>query len=79
MYYLIHIDDDGRISIKQYEKDVLLDAIKDRDYGEMTFMDSLDEDATDPHEWGFGGANSLIIKGEIVTPKPVEVVTEYEL
>lgn len=74
MYFLIHVTEDGDVYVKQYKKDDLLKVIKDGYFGDMSFLEHIEEE--NPQYWG---ANTLIIRGEIVTPKPVEVVTDYEL
>lgn len=74
MHYLIYVSEDGDVSVTEYKKEDLLRAIKDRDYGDLEFMCKLVE--TDPQYWG---GKSLIIEGKIVSPRPVQVVTEYEL
>ena len=73
-YFLIHCSEDGDVSVTPYEKDDLLRAIKNKDYGPIEFMENINYG--DPQYWG---NKSLIIKGEIVIPKPKKVVEEYEI
>lgn len=73
MYFLIHCSEDGDISVKQYSKDELLRLLKDEDYGFIEFFDKMPKDS--PVYW----EKVLIIKGEIMCPKPIEVVKQYEI
>jgi len=72
MYFFIHCSEDGDISVTQYNKEELLEIIKE--YGDIKYFEKLEEE--DPQCWG---RNALIIKGEIATPKPKKVVEEYEI
>ena len=71
-YFLIYSSEDG-ISVTPYKKDDLLEVLKEnREYYE--YVSDLSEH--DPEYWE---GNVLIIKGEIITPKPIKVVEEYEV
>jgi len=72
-YYVIHCSEDGDKSIDVFTKDKLEEALKDEDWGENP-------------EFGDPGTVSLdyfsgllIIKGETVIPKPVELVKSYSV
>lgn len=73
-YYLIFCDEDGDVSVEEYIKPDLLKALQDEDYGPIGFIDKLGDN--DPQYWG---NNALIIKGEIVKPKPKTVFKELEI
>lgn len=75
-YFVIYCGEDGDVLVDRYEKDVLLDALKENYYGGIGFFDKMPDD-NDPQCWPNNKA--LIIKGDIVTPKPVDVVREYEI
>ena len=74
MYFLIHCSEDGDVSVDKYEKDALLLAIKENYYGDIGFFDKMPDGGV-----MYWGNRVLIIKGEIVIPKPVEVVKKYEI
>jgi len=74
MYFLIHCSEDGDVSVAKYEKDALLSAIKENYYGDIGFFDKMPDENIQ-----YWGNKVLIIKGEIVTPKPVEVIKKYEI
>ena len=80
-YFIIH-NSDGDTSVKPTTKEQFLKDIADGDYdlpiSGVTFIEDLDDvENLDTNYWP---ENSyLIIKGKIVTPKPKEIVTEYEI
>lgn len=82
MYFVI-TNSDGYTRVTPVSKETLMKEITpdddgNTDYGHIdniTFLDAIPED-TDTNYWGEG---ILIIKGEIVTPKPKEVVRSLEI
>jgi hypothetical protein len=81
-YFLITSGEDG-ISVEQLSDSEILRRIATRDgttyYGrDLTFLS--DVPASDKGHWYDVPENSvLIIKGEVVVPKPVTEVLKYEL
>lgn len=83
MYFIIR-NSDGDTHIEPVSKEKLMKVISpDEDgntyYGHIdniTFLDAIPEN-TDTNYWG--SDKVLIIKGEIVTPKPKEVIKTYEI
>lgn len=73
MYFLIHCNEDGEISVDGYGEEDLLKALADEDYGPLTFFDKMPNDS--PEYW----KKSLIIEGDIVVPKAIKVVKAYEI
>jgi hypothetical protein len=75
MYYVIH-NSEGEVSVEVLSKEIFLARLKDEWYGsEIEFFDSM-PDKNDTNYWG----NTLmVIKGEIVTPKPIMSVIEYDI
>ena len=82
MYFVIR-NSDGDTHVEPMSKEELMKGITpnedgDTDYGHIdnvTFFDKIHED-NDTNYWGEG---ILIIKGEVVTPKPKKVVETYEI
>ena len=78
-YFIISPGEDGA-RVEQMDKEELLKRITrseeedTTDYGDVDFLEKIEE--TDPNYWG---DNILIIKGEIVKPKAVKVVTKLEI
>jgi len=77
MYFIITRDQDGEIHTEALDKTGMADWLKERMDEEdiPTFVKDLKE--SDPQYWK-GEEACLIIKGEIVVPKPKEVTTKYE-
>jgi hypothetical protein len=76
-YFLITANGDGEISVEQIHNiDKFLQEFADGEHGEHDFIDGRKPWPLDPCEWR--GA-MMLIRGEIVTPKPVQVVTKYEM
>lgn len=78
-YFVITSGEDG-ISISRMSRKELEKSLKDDEWGKVKFLKHLpsidkgcfqDNDEDEP--------STLIIKGEIVIPKPVTKVTEYEI
>jgi hypothetical protein len=74
MYFLIH-NSDGDTTVTAIEPAQFLKDLADGDYGTVEFLTKLPV-MTDTNYWG--EHTYLIISGEIVAPKPKEVVTQYE-
>ena len=84
-YFRIYVNCDGDISIYRLSEGELLrdinaeltEANEDGDEPDV-FLSSLP--TIDPQDWVEGDRGvSLLIRGEIVVPKPRQVVKEYEL
>lgn len=72
-YFMIHCDGDGDIYITAYDsKEKLNRELVD---GKHKILDQIPEEIN-PMYWGDG---VLIVKGEVVSPRPTQVVTEYEI
>ena len=72
-YYVIH-NGEGDTTVDELTKEELLKRLNERWYGDIPCMKSVPEDSTD-----YWGARLLVIKGKVVTPLPVEKVTEYDV
>ena len=78
-YFLIH-NSDGNATVRTFTKEELIQEIKDMtedikpEYMPI-FIDERFE--TDTNYWSQRGY--LLIKGEVVQPKPIKVVTEYSI
>lgn len=72
IYYVI-CNSDGDTCIYRYSREALLNAIEQGEFSEGFFEEMPREFDTN---WG---GKALIIKGEIVSPQPKEVVTKYEI
>jgi hypothetical protein len=77
-YFLIHITEERDMYVQRYSKEALLQVIKEEDFGTMTYVtqDSEDWEQIGPMHWQH---NTLIIKGEVAIPKPIEIVKEYDI
>jgi hypothetical protein len=73
-YFLIECSEDGDVSITQHDRESLVKSISNGEYKNATFINSVP--GVDPQYWG---GQVLVIKGEIVVPKPKEVVMEYDI
>ena len=74
-YFVISVSEDGDVSVTQHTKEEL-----EREMNEHGWPDPeicRDDTGGDPQEWG--EKRYLIIKGEIVKPRPIEVVKQVEL
>ncbi len=76
-YYVIISSEDGEPSVKEMTKEQVLKMFVPNEYGDYYYgkREALSELPGDISN--FDGV--VIIKGEIVVPKPRKVVTEYEL
>lgn len=84
-YFVIH-NSEGETTVEQISKEKLLNRIKsyneeednpDNEYycGNPQFLSKITERNTS--YWGYN--NLLIIKGEIVVPKPVKIIEVFEV
>ena len=67
---------DGDTSIRAVSEEEFLSELNDGDYPSVAFLDLI-EGSTDPNYWPEG--TLLVIKGEVVVPKPKTVVKQYSL
>jgi hypothetical protein len=74
MYFTIENPNGAGARVRALGEEALLAALNGGEYGrDEVFLDSVDN--PDTNLWN----GTLIIKGEIVVPKPKRVVTEYEI
>jgi len=73
-YFVIN-NSDGDTTVTELTKEQLLKAIQENYWGDRVTFDKLPKD-NDTNYWGEG---LLIIKGRIVTPKPEQVITKYNI
>jgi hypothetical protein len=74
-YYIITQNEDGEASVNVLSKEQIEKVLGDGDFNEFNIVNNV------PHyyieNWG---NNMIIIKGEIVVPKPIkQVVTKWEI
>ena len=81
MSYFIISNSDGDTTVEMVDKDELLKRIQPEDgeedfcyYGRVGFLAKIEENDTN-----YWGGNILIIKGEIITPKPKKVVKTFDI
>jgi len=75
-YFLIH-NSDGDTTVKQVDVNELLLDLGNGEYGNnIKFLDALPKQS-DTNYWGDNAY--LIIKGEVVSPKSVQVTTVYTI
>jgi hypothetical protein len=82
MYTVIIVNEDGDVSVEQYEREILLERLNDGYWGDgLHFVDSLtlSQQGSDPMEWSPGGTHMVILPGVPVVPSQVPVRTEYAL
>ena len=81
MYVVITASEDGDIRVKKYTQEELTKFINDEEEGDFDTDDFVNgkmlESNSDPMYWG--GNSILIIKGKIIIPKPVKIVSAYEV
>lgn len=73
-YYLIH-NSEGDTTVDELTDIELLERLAENYYGDNDFHDKIPND-NDTNYWGM---KMLVIKGEVITPEPKEVVTSYKL
>ncbi len=72
-YFILNSSEDG-ISINgPLTKEQVLDRLDENYYGEVNFLNDIPNDFID------SGSGMVIIKGQIVLPKPKQVVQSYEV
>jgi hypothetical protein len=81
-YFVLFGSDDGEPSLHQMSKKEILELFNpnrdgEYEYGHRTALAQLPEDLD--LQGNFGDDSMIIIKGEIVVPKSIKVVTQYEL
>jgi len=80
MPYFIISNSDGETTVDQIDKDTLIERIQPEEgeecnyYGRAGFLNKIED--SDTNYWG---DNILIIKGEIISPKPKTVIETYEV
>lgn len=74
-YFVICVSEDGDLSIRSFTRKEILKEINDGEVNPNACRHFIDE--SNPMYWGEN--NTLIIKGEIVSPKGVKVVTEFDI
>lgn len=75
MYYVITTSADG-VHVTVYTKEGLEQALSETGgFGSYKILPSLPKE-NNPNYWG---ESMVIIKGEVVTPKPIQVVQRFEL
>jgi hypothetical protein len=80
-YIVIECDEDGDVLVRKMNREELLKKITpDPKYGDVE-IDGTKVFKEFPKEGdpGYWRGNTLIIKGVVVAPRPVEVVTEFEI
>lgn len=78
-YFILTSGEDG-ISISMISKSALEKGLKQNDFGDnVKFLDHVPPIDKGCWEQDEDENTVLIIKGEIVVPKPVQKVTEYEV
>ena len=73
-YYLIYFGEDG-VTVEEMTKEKLEKQLNNNEYEGTSFLDN----ATNEPNSEYLSHVAIIIKGEIITPKPVEVVKTYEI
>ena len=74
-FYVIRTSEDGDVSIEVYSKDGLERALDDGDYDADEIADT-----TPPPRFDLAAeAGVIIIKGELVHPKPYQVTTKFKV
>jgi len=72
-YFIIRCSEDGA-TVEAVDRDTLLSRVASGYYGTQETFRSVPN--RDPNYWGDG---LLVIKGHVVQPKPVQVVTEFDV
>ena len=73
--YFIISNSDGDTTVDVVDKETLLERIKEEYYGDREVFTEMPSD-NDTNYWGEG---ILVIKGKVVSPKPVQVITDFEI
>ena len=73
--FFVICNSDGNTSVTQLSKEELLKQLEEEYWGDIVeFIEKINE--TNTNYWG---DNILIIKGDIISPKPKTVITSYDL
>ena len=72
--YFVIFHGEGDTGVEQMNRETLLERLDEEYYGDDGFLKELEDG--DMNSWG---GKILIVKGEIVVPKPKTVVKTYEL
>lgn len=77
-YFVIGVTEDGKTYVEAVTKETLMQAMKDPEDGGWINpeMVQLDIPTADPAYWK---GHFIIIRGQIVAPRPVEKVVEWEV
>ena len=74
-YFVISTSRDG-IGVERIGRRALLDLLNEDYWANMEILPDVPSDNNDPRYWD---ASLVIIKGEVVVPRPVTKVTEYTI
>ena len=74
-YFVIDSTEDG-VAIEKVERDELLRRLKEDWYENRAFATDMPKES-DPAYWT--GGTVVLIKGTVITPKAIEVVTDWEI
>jgi hypothetical protein len=72
--YFIITNSDGDTYVDTVTKDELIKRLDNHYYGNVGFLTSAPKNDTN-----YWGDDVLIIKGEVVTPNQVEVITKFDI
>lgn len=72
--FFVICNSDGDTSVTQLSKEELLKKLEEKYWGNIEFLEKINE--RDTNYWG---KNILIIKGDIISPKPKTVITSYDV
>lgn len=78
VYFLI-TNSDGDTYVVQMARDELLEQLSPNKHGDIELVASDALKSVPDMDTNYWGDGFLIIKGEIVTPEAVEVVTRFEI
>ena len=74
-YYVIH-NGDGDTTVEELTKEQLMERVNDDGlYYGQPFLDEIPKES-DTNYWS---GYPLIIKGHVVSPKPIKIVEEFEI
>jgi hypothetical protein len=73
-YYVISQNDDGEASVNVLTKEQLNQRLSENEYRNYDCVSKVPKGYIE--EWG---KNMVIIKGELVVPKPIKQVTKWEI
>jgi len=76
MNYIVIRNSEGETRVEQVTKAELTERLNEDYYGLNTSTFDGFPAEPDTNHWG---GKIMIIKGELVTPKPVKVITEWEM